>query len=197
MVEFLIDYTEEERKDIFYKFYDSGLHKRNNEGERTNNWPRENYCVFQINSYEPVVARNFVGEEHAEILMMDYLSEFKYHGGQVDVYTNYSPCSDCADNLIEFVCDPEWEMELSMFFVQLYRVNRQSCKYDPKCKCRGNKANENGLRYLEQHVTLRHFIDAQWESLATLLQVENTSDDSREREDQEICNDFQHILNLY
>jgi len=194
MVE-LFNFTYEEKEYIFDQFYDSGLHRRNNEGERTNTWPRENYCVFQIDSDGPELIKNFVREEHAEIFMMDYLESFNDYQGEVIVYMNYSPCSDCANKLVEFAW--EWEMELTIYFVQLYRVKRQSCKYDPRCKCRGNKANENGLRYLEQHVTLRHFHYAQWDSLAALLRVENTYDDSREREDQEIGNDFQHILNLY
>ena len=81
---------------------------------------------------------------------------------------NYSPCSTCAEKIIEFVSDPEWEMEVTIYFVQLYRARRVSCCRH-RDQCFWKEDNMEGLRQLNEYVSLNNFTNTEWEDLATLL----------------------------
>ena len=209
MSRFVADLEQRDRKIISNRFYDSGLHRRNNGGQRTQNWPRQTYCVFEINIYEPEfvriyepeVVKNLPGEEHAEIVMMNSLEEFRNQEMEVKVYMNYSPCFQCAKALIRFVGNPQWKIKLVIYFVELYRVKRKSCLRDGRCRNHWKfwrKTNVKGLQLLHssQNFSLNNFTNTEWKDLAKLLEIENTSDDSRGREDEEIFRDFKHILSL-
>jgi len=220
--------------DIFDDFYNSGLHTRNSE-EIKYKWPRGTFCVLQINNNSAVVAKNtsrtyddndndnFEGQ-HAEIIMLEnHLAMHKNQDGEVKIYINYSPCSDCANKLIEFVCDREWRMKTAIYFVQLYYAKRESCQQNNNtcCKVSEGSQNEKGLRQLSQYVTLRNFTNTQWQELEALLGVHNKGirsltqhiqileqipevkkelSDSlvvnkyREREDMEVAKDYELIL---
>ena len=159
-------------------------------------------------------------------MMENHLIGYKNVEGQVVIYMNYSPCSDCAEQIINFVCDPGWRMHLVIYFVQLYKVKRESCDMMEQC-CNGDEDNSRGLRHLSQYVTLRNFTNTQWEELSCLLTIVNTLrienglrileynflynflntrqnfaatlpivDCNRGREDGQITLDLQHIIGL-
>ena len=197
MPKYLFKLTYEEKEDIFERFYESGLHSRNNGGSRKK-WCPKAYCVLQINNYLPEVVES-TRYAHAEKLMLNRLEEFMNHEGVVNVYMNYSPCCACSSRLFHLFCNPAWKLELAIYFVQLWRVNRKSCEFDSTCSCRGDQDNEDGLRQLKESGRLQSFQSftyTQWEDLASLLQVDNTADCKRGREDAEIASDFEHILNI-
>jgi APOBEC-like N-terminal domain. len=193
----LIDYSRKRKRDVFDCFYDSGLHARNNKGTRTKNWPRETVCIFETDYHQPKIVKNIPWREHAERIMLDYLMELE--SDVVKVFMNYSPCHRCTEKLINFIKDSEMEMEI--YFVQLYHISRRSCKQN-YCTCtklpwwfiNANEENERGLQQLSKYALLQNFTETQWEELASLLKVKNTSDKIRYREDEEIASDLDYIL---
>jgi len=187
------------RQMIFNSFHDSGLHPRNNEGERVE-WPKKTYCVFQVMYNDNDNKEQFIVEStndsHAEIKMMDTLKRFTNLEGEISIYINYTPCSNCANRLIKFVSDLGWRMHLVIYFVQLYNVRRESRQEENIITMEESETNKKYLRKLAQYVTLSNFTEQQWDELAALLNVRNTAGANRQEEDIKVSSLFSQVLDM-
>ena len=181
---------------IFKTFYESGLHKRNNNGGWVN-WPRFTYCLFRLNIGDNefrVKATKSDDVIHAEIKALDVikLNLNQNEGELITIFMNYSPYRECAEVLKRFAEQNDYGIKLHIYFAQLYKVQRLSCQNaSDTCSQPETRDNETGLRQLAETVTIEPFTPKVWESLAILLLLEK---DGREKEDKEVLGDLNEIL---
>ena len=189
-------------QEIFRTLYESGLHKRNNNGKWVN-WPQITYCLLRINigdnEFRVKTTKSDEGV-HAEIKALNVikLNLNQNEDELITIFMNYSPCRECAETLKEFVEQNGYGIRLHIYFVQLYKVQRLSCQNASDMCCQPETHyHEIGLRELAKTVTIEPFTPKEWGSLAILLLLEK---DGREKEDKEVLGDLNDILghlNIY
>lgn len=186
-----------EHNNILDAFEKSGVH-----GET---WPKETYCVFEIRrkygaNKVPHGGKNEQGQ-HAEIGAIKTIEKFfKFNAGEtIRIFINYSPCNDCADQLIEMVNEKEFQdskVKLEIIFAQLYNVRRESCTHG-QCNCHENldetesENNARGLRRMARNeIILKAFTPELWSELKRLLEPKA----KREKENNKMSEDLSLIL---
>lgn len=131
---------------------------------------------------------------------------------KIIIYINNSPCSECADALID-VLDSNVQVRLKLYVASLYYIRRKSCdeeyhnEFVPSDK---HKSNFNGLKklMLQARCKIKAFTKDVWEELFNIValssktktelvngygHVMDDNDRSRESEDTRIQEDLYYI----
>lgn len=131
---------------------------------------------------------------------------------KIIIYINNSPCSECADALIN-VLDSNVQVRLKLYVASLYYIRRMSCdeeyhnEFVPSDK---HKLNFNGLKklMLQARCKIKAFTKDVWEELFNIValslevktelvdgydHVADDNDRSRESEDNRIKEDLSYI----
>ena len=180
---------------VFKTFYQSGLHRRNNNDE-TLEWPSKGYCVFKIKTSESqysVQTQQSNRNGHAEENALNFIKMNSHYNENelITLYLTYSPCSKCADLLQDFNNQNEFGIKLRIFFARLYKIRRESCQNAGNTCCQVQAIeNETGLRNLAKAMEITPFTPNAWGELVILL-LEN---DGRGAEDEEVLEDLNKIL---
>ena len=140
-------------------------------------WPKVTYLIVIIKNRDGEVVWNEKyqtsdSHKHAEIKMLkddEFQDEVKK--GKVDIIltSNYSPCRDCADELIHFYKDKESSIgEFTIRFSQPYRVNEE---------------NRDGLRRLNSAgITLEAMAEVYWFDMVMRYKFDLEPDKVRRRD---------------
>ena len=201
--------TAEKKKKIFHYFRATGLHELDDDFNKwVCNWLKITYCVIKMksgNHTDVKILKNCNGK-HAESFAISEIEIYYFihdnilSSKTVDMYLNYSPCSDCAQELIEMV--DRINISMNIYFVQLYHARRQSCE-DRNDRCYGG-GDESGLKNLYdcERIKITNFDRYKvWLDLGHILGLGrypflNTHQrESRLREDTEVTEDFELIIN--
>ena len=180
---------------IFKTFYQSGLHRSNNNDERLE-WPNKGYCVFKINTSErrdSVQTQQSNRNGHAEKNALNVIEmNLRYNRNElITLHLTYSPCSECAYLLQNFNNQNTFGITLRIFFTRLYRIRRASCQNAGNTCCQDQATeNETGLRNLAETMDITPFTPNAWGELVILLLDNN----GRRVEDQEVLEDLNGIL---
>jgi len=199
----------------FENFRVSGLHTRDIRDNWFCNWPKMTYCVIKIkNDDEKPVIEILKSQPglHAEIQAIQAIeiiyifTEWIRRRSEppcivVDMYLNYSPCSDCAQQLLDFI-DNATNTSMNIYFVQLYNAKRRSCEIRED-RCYGDGAEpELKCLYDCSRIKIRNFYTKEiWSKLGQILGLgcrpfRNSNErESRLKEDREVAKDFQFIIN--
>lgn len=128
---------------------------------------------------------------------------------KITVYINNSPCSDCADKLLEFLKE-NTNAVLEMFVASLYKINRKSCEQSEHFHSKNypidkpeHKKNCDGLRKLmnHDHCSIYAYKIENWIKLLEIVPVTDeykrnfrtTHRNERKTEDDNIKSDLDHI----
>ena len=110
---------------VFKTFYQSGLHPRNNNGERLE-WPNKGYCVFKIKTPESqyrVQTQKNNRNGHAERNALNVIERNSHYNKNelITLYLTYSPCSKCAKLLQNFNTQNSFGIKLRIFLTRLHK----------------------------------------------------------------------------
>ena len=163
--------------DIFNVFYKSGLHGTM--------WPKgRTVCIckymFELGDKNKYVGfalkENEVSQLHAEVQLLRHLEDLEENQGIIPkylcIYINYSPCSDCSNELLIYL-ETHPSVGIEIVFCQLYYVQRRSCQQrrpERKCCLNGITEHEKGLYNLKaNNVSLRPYNREDWKHLIKIL----------------------------
>ena len=114
-------------------FLDDFLEKLLWTGVKGKDWPKRTYLIASIKSNDGKDifnkrCRNTPFEEHAEVKMLrddDFLQAVADHDIEITLTLNYSPCSDCANELKIFFKNGKKIRNLIIQFSFLYRIQEE------------------------------------------------------------------------
>lgn len=102
-------------------------------GVKDTTWPKRAYLIASIksNKGKDIFNKRFqntLSEEHAEVKMLrddDFLQAVADHDIEITLTLNYSPCSDCANELKIFFENRKKNTNLIIQFSFLYRIQEE------------------------------------------------------------------------
>ena len=179
-------YTSEEvnqGQHIFKTFWKSGFHGHE--------WPKETHAVLvipgMIRPKETDAAVVISGKKkqvmvfdskgtHAEEKIIDQLNKLspKFDSEEaIRMYMNYSPCTDCARELIEYLT-VQVNIRLDIYVAALYKIQRESCsnhQHKKSDKSRPGMLELLAFNKIKHQAKLRTFNRNAWKTLADILSL--------------------------
>lgn len=167
-------------------------------------------CYTQGNRRQHYPAKNG-RRQHSEDAAIKHLKSLigdkKLRSPLIKIYANYSPCHECSEKILEFLCSAKSEhnidLKVELVFSNLYRVRRPSSERNPHYRRRlpsrtDHEAQVEGLKKLHRHgVVLRTFTPQDWRDLANTLDVNPLKVSCRENKCDLLRKDFEEIMDLH
>lgn len=137
---------------------------------------RTTYLIGKIKVKDKmiIVKLTNVNNMHTEIILKKKLEKLEETVEKITLYSNNSPCFDCANELIEYL-DKNKNVHLTLFVTNLYMVKRRSCvehHSDLTCVKYETSYNKN-LRKLKSHVqcSIDGFRMENWAELLDIMEI--------------------------